>query len=300
MKTLISRSLETTVKKVNLILMFMGGLISASMLSSMIAYEDGSYQRVMGICINAQHLLVFFLITGIYLIIVTSVGTGNIAGENADGTLKLLVAKPNSRVQILLAKLIGTVGGEMILYGIGLTAYYSFSGIFGKADGSVFRLMLGYLPGYLLFGLAITLAVNSLATLLSCLFNKKIGAMLLVLAVVILTLGFFPIQRLVMMLNSSEGNWFIDLVDTNYHMATLFRECVRPFGGVINSPATVDIIMYLMKLFKVSAVDNDISAGEIIVDEYHFLAPALVIGFYAVLSAINYLLSFMIFRKKDI
>ena len=104
MKVIIKRTLEETLRIPAVILVIAAGLAGgyiagrAGNITSVPAYVNYLNERLL-----VQHLAVFFLINGVILMgIVSSVGSGLIAGEVHEGTIRLLVSKPNSRRTILL------------------------------------------------------------------------------------------------------------------------------------------------------------------------------------------------------
>ena len=78
------------------------------------------------------------------MILTISNASGLVASEIHEGTFKLLAAKPNSRSQILLGKILGTIAGLTILLLVSLLSYFSTIVIAHRIDGNVIREMISF------------------------------------------------------------------------------------------------------------------------------------------------------------
>ena len=103
MSKVFSRTLETTLKKISIIVSaLVGALVGAIIISAGKNSQGMSvYHVLLENNLILQHLLIFFVINGFLLMILTiSNASGLVASEIHEGTFKLLAAKPNSRSQI--------------------------------------------------------------------------------------------------------------------------------------------------------------------------------------------------------
>lgn len=301
MKRIIDRTLEITVKKSSIIVMGAAGILCGLLMNEYVTHcvIGNSYEKAVNSSLAIQHLLVFFVFAGLLLIMCASVCTGLIAGENADGTLRLLVAKPNSRLQILFGKIIGSYLGLLILALEWLLLYFACLMLKGNLDGNVLNAMLNYFPGYLIYGVIIIFIFLSISILLSCIFKKKIPALLPVLAIIIVILAVFPIQRIIADLASSGNDGMIDYIDINYHLALIFKSCISPFGQF--SLTNGEVIGYLMKLVRNITVDRDVYFEKYyMLAEYKHFSASIVMSIYLIVSSLFYGASALIMKRKDV
>jgi len=299
MKTIISRCLETTCKKVAIIVAIFIGFFAAGMLYGSVGEPiNCSYESFIGSLIQTQNIVVMFVFGTVAMILAATNGSGLIAGENADGTLRLLVAKPNTRTEILFAKVIGTFTGCFMLYGIMLLGYYAFVMIFAPYDGLIFKEMLKYFVGYLVYGFIVILVVLAISTLLSCLLKKRIFALLPILAIIVLIVAFYPLSRVVDMY-SMGGKGIASIFDLNYHFSLIFKQSLAICGGMPECPSTT--MVFLTNLYNVVLSDIDITGNEVeqIVSN-NSLNSFLVTVSYLLISVGCYLGALRIFKHKDI
>ncbi len=302
MSKIFSRTLETTLKLVSIIVCVVVGIIVGSVVSSFGKDQTtiGVYHVLLENSLMLQHLLVFFVIDGFLLMVLTiSNATGLIASEVHEGTFKLLAAKPNSRTQILTGKILGVILGLIILLLISLFSYFSTVIIADTIDGNIIKEMVAFLPAYFLYGLAIILILTGVSTLLSCIFKRKITAMLPLLAIMVITLGFFPIQRVMSMLSGSSPAAALKFIDTNYHFALIFKLFVE----MVETIKPHETLAYLMNLFSVYLLDPDVTridwGGKIMLANKS-LSAVLVLMFYSIAAMVSYFGSYVLIKKKDI
>ncbi|MDI9540009.1 MAG: ABC transporter permease subunit [Bacillota bacterium] len=302
MSKVFSRTLETTLKKISIIVSaLVGALVGAIIISAGKNSQGMSvYHVLLENNLILQHLLIFFVINGFLLMILTiSNASGLVASEIHEGTFKLLAAKPNSRSQILLGKILGTIAGLTILLLVSLLSYFSTIVIAHRIDGNVIREMISFFPAYFLYGVFVILLFTGVATLLSCVFKRKLTAMLPLLVVVVVALGFFPIQRFMASIRGTSIVTAIKYIDLNYHFALVFKFFVE----MIETIKPDEVLAYLMNLFSVRMLDSDVTRiewGGKILSANDSLSVLPVILFYGAITVVSYISSFAIIEKKDI
>lgn len=299
MKNIFFRTLETTVKKINIIIaIVVGGFVGWLITKTGSYYSGVVYENCLSDLLLYQHLFIFFGLNGVVLICFIAGNTsGLIASEVHEGTFKLLAAKPNSRSTILLGKILGNVVGLIMLMALMLLSYYSAIVLVNNIDGNIIKDLVAYLPSYLIYGLIVIITYSSIGTLLSCVCKKKITALLPVLVLMIIAMGFFPIFRLITLLNGTVIPKAISYVDLNYQLALLFKQCVSIVGDIKAS----QLYGYLTNLFTQQTIDIDISgSSSTIWMANNTLSSSVVLVIYMLISAICYYFSFVIIKKKDI
>lgn len=301
MKTIFLRTLETTIKKISIIIAVVAGGFVGWLLVKTGAYYSGSvYNIALENLLLYQHLFVFFGLNGVLLICMIAGNTsGLIASETHEGTFKLLAAKPNSRSTILLGKILGNIVGLTILMVLMLLSYNGTLVVLNSIDGNILKDLIAYLPSYLLYGLLVIVIFSGIATILSCVCKKKITALLPVLVLMIVAMGFFPIFRLVTALTGASTSKVVTMVDLNYHLALMFKECVSLVGNIKPN----QILGYLTNLFSNQSLDADIVRNTNLSGywmENKSLSAPIVTVVYLVIAIVCYYFSFEIIKKKDI
>lgn len=304
MITIYKRTLVDTLKVVTVILMVAAGFLGGKILASNAMYaEIPAYTEYLNACLMKQHLVVFFLINGALLfVIVSSVSSGLIAGEVHEGTFRILVAKPNSRITILLAKVFGMFTGVMLLMILGLSTMYAAEIMLGSWDGNIVADLLKYFPGYILYGVIASFFLSSLAVLLSTIAKKRIFALLPMLVIIFLVLALPIIVRIVVGFSGRETPWNVNLVDLNYHFGMIFKWCCERCGDFTAKNNYMEIVGMLMNVFKSQSLDQDITRdyGNYIYTANETLPAMGVLLVYLVLGMINYLASILVINNKNV
>lgn len=307
MKVIYKRTLEETLKLTTLVFVLLAGILGGFILKGgSTLNEIPAYVNYLNDCLIKQHLVVFFLINGVSLLTVAAaVSSGLIASEVHEGTFRILVAKPNSRITILVSKVCGMWTGLMILMLLGLSAMYAAELFLGSWDGNIAKELLSYFPAYLLYGLIIALFITSFGTLLSSIMKKRMMALLPLLLVIILILALPIIMRIVIMISGNGGGsrQILNLVDLNYHFGLLFKWCCDLFGGLNGTSQQLEPLSILMNLFTTARVDADLvrtTSWESLTIANNSLPVIGVLLFYVMLSIINYVSSLLIINNKDV
>ncbi|MBO4862709.1 MAG: ABC transporter permease subunit [Firmicutes bacterium] len=305
MGVILKRTLQETLKLSAVIISLAAGLLGGLVLAKAGAVDNvPAFSSYLNYRLIEQHITVFFLICGAMLmVIVSAVGTGLIAGEVHEGTFRILVSKPNSRVSILLGKVLGMLIGSLMLMVMSLSTMYVMNYLCGNYDGNIFIKLLSYFPAYLMYGLIVTLFFSSLAVLLSCVAKKRIIALLPMLLVMIVVLVLPLVVRLVLSLRGGAGLDKLAFVDLNYHFGSMFRWCTEFFGGIKGTSGQLEIPTLLMNMFKQTAIDPDIAHqtnGAVLTTVNDTIPVTVLLGVYGALTLINYAAGFAIIRRKDV
>ena len=304
MRVIFKRTLQETLRLVFLILMLAAGVIGGLVLGKNSTFYDiPSYDHYLNSCLIMQHMVAFFLVCGAaIMVIVSAVGSGLIAGEVHEGTFRILVSKPNSRMSILLGKVLGMLIGSLMLLIIGISSMLLTELLIGKYDKPIAETLLSYAPGYLLYGAIVLLFFSSLATLLSCIAKKKVIAFLPMLLVMILVLILPLVLRIIMMIRGGQSS-IITYIDPNYHFGSIFKWCMDLCGGIQGTSEQLELPTILMNIYKQVSIDRDLSrtnlSGTITLDNTA-VPVMLLLTVYGALTVINYLVSFLIIRRKDV
>ena len=307
MKVIIKRTLEETLRLTSIILVILAGVAGGYVVGINCNHSNATtFVKYLNECLIIQHMAVFFLINGaILMIIVASIASGLIAGEVHEGTIRLLVAKPNSRRSILLGKIIGMLTGCIILMLMGLGVFFLTESYFGNFDGNVQAGMLAYFPAYILYGLIVIAFFSSLATLLSCLVKKKVIALLPMLFLMICILALPVIVRVVLMFSNQEGypSPLLYGIDVNYHFGSLFKWCCDFCGGINGTSSQLDMPALLLNIFHSIDVDRDLTHTNqttALLLQNNIIPVTILLIVYGALTVFNYLSSFVLISRKDV
>ncbi len=307
MKVIFKRTLQETLRPVPIILSLLAGILGGYVIGNAAdSLEAPAYVYYLNKCLLIQHMVVFFLITGVVLMAITAAtASGLIAGEVHEGTFRLLIVKPISRRAILLGKVLGMMCGAFLHMLLGLAVMVVFETTSGSFDRNIIAGLLGYLPGYLLYGTIVILFISSLAVLLSCVMKKRMFALLPMLVVLVMILMLPSVLRLTISLTgniSYEGNKLY-LVDMNYHFAQIFSWCLKPYGGISGTSGQLEVLSVLTNLYTYLPIDRDVAHTQYmnsIMLPNNMLSMNLLVIVYLVLTAVNYLGSFAIISRKDV
>ena len=298
MKVIIKRTLQETLKPLTIIFVAVASFIGGSMLR----FDDEivrapAFTAFLNERLMEQHLIMFFLINGLVLMaLAASFSSGLIASEEHEGTLRILVTKPHSRIQILAAKIIGMWIGIMLLMIFGIFLTIGVEMILSNMDGNIMKGLLTYVPGYILYGIIVTLFFSSLGTLLSCVAKRKVLALIPLMVIMIVVLGIPIVARMI------SGSGSMGIFDMNYHFGSMYLWCLERCGPVTGDYGTMQIFMILTNALDVVYEDIDITHGNMVqtIVKNNTISVLLLLVAYVLISAANYAGSFLIIRKKNI
>ncbi len=306
MKVIIKRTLEETLRIASIVLVIIAAVAGGYIVGKNSSFvELPTYAEFANRSLITQHLAVFFLINGAILMgIVSSECSGLIAGEVHEGTIRILVSKPNSRAAILRGKIIGMFLGSFILMILGLSVFYLTETLVGSFDGSVMKDLLSYYPAYILYGLIVIRFFSSLATLLSCLAKKRVIALLPMMFIIIAVLAIPVIIRFVLEMTGREGypSDLLYIADLNYHFGSLFHWCCDLCGGIKGTSSQLTIPSMLMNIFTSFKLDPDIThkMNTTMIMTNNFIPKMVLLAVYGALTIVNYLISFVLISRKDV
>ncbi len=246
----------------------------------------------------------FVGINGVWLVgFIANVFPALVGEEVHEGTLRMLLAKSNTRNSVLLGKLLGAVLATFLLLVLSMSVYCLGITVF-LPDGSLAADLLKYIPSYLLYGAMVGAFFSSLGLLLGCIFKRAlIGQFILLLIMLVSVLG-IPFARLFTSLASDQGTGIPYLFDVNYHLSTLFRWCIELKGSIDGSRSYIEMLSYFMKLFDKVYLDRDITLtndyASMTIVRYEMFKPAAVMAFYGAVTLLNTVLSFRIFKRKNV
>lgn len=301
------RTLARSLKPIHIIIAALIGLACGNIVPNICKYYSvPAFDAIVNETTLVQHAIVFAGITGVWLMTyIANISSGLIADEVHEGTLRMLLAKPNSRMAVLTGKLLASLTATMLLltlslvcYGLGLSTNIS--------DGNYLSELLKYIPAYLLYGFIVTLFFTSLGLLLSCILKRSLFAQLLIMALMIIVVMAFPLARIIndLTISGIYSNRIIYYLDINYHFGTIYRYCIEMVDSIKGDSEYLTLFSYFTNMFMMAPLDGDITLSPsyenttLLLSDY---IPSVVIFVgYAVLTVTNYLVSFRLFKKKNV
>lgn len=308
MKAVFNRTLTGMFKPVSMIIYLVLSLVGVLLIGVNSFYEAGTelsieVQRIN--VIDSFTLLVFIWLAGILLmLLIATVGSGLFATEESEGTMRILLAKPVSRNSVILGKIFGLITGSFIYMLTGLIISISLYSIMTSVDGDVFKVLVNKLPSFICYGLFIILLFTGVTALLSSIFKKRVPAIIILTVFTLLTFGVLPIARSIMTAFRVYEKYGIYVVDTNYHMGSIYTTMLEGTGEFNPSPMGQTIIGMFSGIYVESIPDSDIVSNQYYfmgsVKKSSFINSFVIIFIYSSISIASYILCYIRMSKKDI
>jgi ABC-type transport system involved in multi-copper enzyme maturation permease subunit len=246
--------------------------------------------------------IAFIWSTTFPVMVLVAVLVGNsIAKEAQRGTLRILLSKPVRRRQVLLGKV-----GAIVLFAFVLTVtnlLVTGAAVFYHADAapealgaSVFPL----LPGALLFGLVVCLALTAFGALIATVTGNRLHTLLATLLIPALFFGFL-VGRAMTAGTGVYEDYALYLVDVSYHFGNLYVAALQA-NGVEFSPFTQAKLGTVTGVFDVSEWGPDPLVGDLsgTVPLVEHVPMALSVGVIGGLCVVLLWSSVAYFERKDI
>lgn len=251
-----------------------------------------------------QHITMFVGINGIWLIgYIANTYPALVAEEVHEGTLRMLLAKSNTRTSVITGKILGAAVATFLLMLLSLSTY-SLAVTILLPDGKLAAEVLKYIPSYILYGLMVGAFFGSLGLLLGCIFKRALIGQFIVLLVLLVSVLGIPFMRLFAGLADEASTGIPYLFDVNYHLSVVYRWCIELNGTINGSSGYIEMLGYFTKMFETVFLDTDITLAETYLSRTfvrsELLKPGMVMLFYGAVTLMNTVLSFRIFRRKNV
>ena len=240
----------------------------------------------------------FVFLSGLVIwVIVANYATGLFASEIHEGTIRLLLSKPISRLQLVLGKILGlflgAIGYLLIIYA---TFIFSFT-LFSQVEKDILEVILKDSIMFIGYGIVLIFIIGSIGSFLSSCFKKKAPAVILLVFLAMIVFGIIPIMRLYM--QDIYNSWHLYYFDINYHLALISRQF---FGLVSNLEAPLsqlNMLNLFTNLFINAMPDYDL--GNYAIDFFNnSLNGTLIMIVYIAGSCLLYGLTYKNILNKDI
>lgn len=240
----------------------------------------------------------FVFLTGMILwIIVASSATSLFASEIHEGTMRLLLAKQISRLELVVGKIVGMLLGSMaylgLIYLIFILSFVVISGV----EKDILILVLKYTGSFIIFGLLMIFIVGGIGSFLSSCFKRKVPAIIILIILMMLIFFIIPIARI--LIGDIYQNYHLYYLDINYHLASIYSQFIDLLGGINASLDELSSLNLFTNLFPYVTPDYDLTAS--VVDCMNkTINGTIIMAIYLSLAAILYYFSYRRILKMDI
>lgn len=245
-------------------------------------------------------MLAFILLAGILIwVICSNSATGLFASEIHEGTMRLLISKEISRMELVIGKVTGMLAGSAVYLILSFASFLMIFILLSGVEKDILWVVLKATLMFILYGLVLIFIVGAMGTFLSTCFKKKVPAILILAALAALIFGIIPIGRMVLNAFGIYDKWHLYLIDINYHLALIFNQFLSFLGGLGGSQGELGTLGMFTNLYTYGKIDYDLSYNtQYILNQT--LNGTLITVIYVTLSSGLYALAYHKMAKKDI
>lgn len=307
MKTIFNRTLNTMFKPIGVSIYYTLVIISTILIS--IAYLlSSSYQTIESQKIVMTEIFVilnFIWLSGILLNIkVLITGTGLFASEESSGTMRMLFARPLKRSSIITGKLLGLLVGSIIYMITSLIISFGLYSLITNIDRDVLIHLLKIIPSFIIYGIFIIFLFGGLSALFSSLFKGRVPALIIMVILVLLTFGILPIGRLILTNFGKYEKFYIQYVDTNYHIGSIYVDILEGNNNIKISPMVEDSLGIFTGAYLSDYDDKDKTDENYVYYSQrarnNLLNTKYIFIIYTIIAIGSYMVCFIRMNKKDI
>ena len=237
-------------------------------------------------------VLAFVLLVGMLIwIICSNSGSGLFASEIHEGTMRLLLSKKISRLELVIGKVGGMLVGSFVYLVISFATFLMVFIILSGVEKDILRMVLAATLAFISYGIILIFILGGLATFLSSCFKKKVPAILILVALAALIFGIIPFARIFLTNTGKYDTYHLYLFDINYHLSLIFNQFLM-LG---------DLSMFGMftNLYSYGVTDFDLG-NRAVYTLNQSLNSGLITAVYLALASGLYVLSYRRMDKKDI
>lgn len=305
MKILLSKTFTKMFKIIpfTIIILFSGilGLLFAYVYNNL-SETILTYERFNNNIMNIYSLLAFLMIIGIMVwIIVSNASSGLFANEIHEGTIRLLLSKEISRVNLIIGKILGMLLGGIVYLISAFATFILLFSLFSRVESDILVLVIKATIIFSLYGMLVIFIIGGVGTFLSTIFKKKVPAILIMVALSGLIFGIIPIVRIILVQLGYYNQFNLYIFDLNYHFALIFNNFLELVGDLSLSQSTNGIVSIFTNLYITKSVDIDVALANVGYYTLNTSLNGLVVTFSYIIGAITlYALAFKTMLKKDI
>lgn len=307
MKTIFNRTLTSMFKPLGAGIYYALVIISTILVSLSVILGD-TYTSIEIQKINVTQIYVilnFIWLSGILLnlkILIT--GTGLFAAEESSGTMRMLFARPLKRSSIIIGKILGLLAGASIYMITSLIISIGLYSIITNIDRDVLLGLIRLLPNFIIYGVLIIIFFTGISAMFSSLFKGRVPALIIMIVLVLLTFGIFPIGRLILTSFGKYEKFYAQYIDFNYHIGSVYVDILDKGDKLKISPQAEESLGVFTGAYKLNENDMDKENN----DNYYYspkkrnrlIDTKYIFIVYTGLTIFSYALCSMRMNKKDI
>lgn len=247
--------------------------------------------------------LTFLWYAGIPIMILIAIISANqIAKEEEEGSLRILLSKPVRRLEVILGKFLAIMlfSFTVVLIGLSLGSVLLFH-ISGASSSALGESVLSLMPTNMVYALFLSFFISSIGTGISVLTGSRLKTAMTVVTIFVLLFFGFIIIRMGTEAMGIYQDYGLYSADINYNLGNSYIFIHDSLGGQFNPP-TQSSLSPIMGTFDASGADVDPLVGGMPVSlpEKGYIPPAvsfsviLLISFGVLLATASY------FERKDI
>ena len=231
-------------------------------------------------------VLAFVLLVGMLIwIICSNSGSGLFASEIHEGTMRLLLSKKISRLELVIGKVGGMLVGSFVYLVIFFATFLMVFIILSGVEKDILRMVLAATLAFISYGIILIFILGGLATFLSSCFKKKVPAILILVALAALIFGY--------------DTYHLYLFDINYHLSLIFNQFLMLVGDFNTMLGDLSMFGMFTNLYSYGVTDFDLG-NRAVYTLNQSLNSGLITAVYLALASGLYVLSYRRMDKKDI
>lgn len=245
-------------------------------------------------------VLAFVLLVGMLIwIICSNSGSGLFASEIHEGTMRLLLSKKISRLELVIGKVGGMLVGSFVYLVISFATFLMVFIILSGVEKDILRMVLAATLAFINYGIILIFILGGLATFLSSCFKKKVPAILILVALAALIFGIIPFARIFLTNTGKYDTYHLYLFDINYHLSLIFNQFLMLVGDFNTMLGDLSMFGMFTNLYSYGVTDFDLG-NHAVYTLNQSLNSGLITAVYLALASGLYVLSYRRMDKKDI
>lgn len=242
-------------------------------------------------------LLAFVLLAGMLIwLICANYSSGLFAGEIHEGTLRLLLAKKISRLELVIGKVGGVLAGSVVYLLLAFSAFLVVFIFLSGVEQDILMMIMGATIMFIIYGVVLIFIIGGLGTFLSSCFKKKVPGILILVILATLIFGIIPFMRIFLIQFGKCDTFHLYLFDINYHLSLIFNQFLRGFDAGLSD---LSLFSMFTNLYSYGVTDFDLGVRSM----YSFndiLNSGIITFIYLAMASGLYVLSYYKMAKKDI
>lgn len=245
-------------------------------------------------------LLAFVLLVGMLIwLICSNWASGLFASEIHEGTMRLLLSKKLSRLELVVGKAGGMLAGSFTYLIISFSAFLVLFMIFSGVEKDILWMLIKATVMFIIYGIVLIFILGGLGTFLSSCFKKKVPAILILAALAALIFGIIPFIRIFLINSGKYDSNYLYFIDINYHLSLIFNQFLSLSGSLDTMLGDLSLLGMFTNLYSYGITDYDLGMRAVYTLNVS-LNSGIITAIYLAGASGLYALSYHKMAKKDI